>query len=169
MNKAQNITALVTGITILIVLLIFINPFNFLHTDIETTYKENQGLIWFIGIMLGVALFVINYVNANIQVDIKNLHNDNLKKNMQIQLQNDQIIRNQSEYSKQNILLNDALIKNSKHDMETVRELTALKNKVVSFEKTLNHVTDIRETILSHKNLLIEHDKEIEILKSKIK
>jgi hypothetical protein len=30
---------------------------------------------------------------------------------MQIQLQNDQIIRNQSEYSKQNILLNDALIK----------------------------------------------------------
>jgi hypothetical protein len=42
-----------------------------LHTDIETTYKENQGLIWFIGIMLGVALFVINYVNANIQVDIK--------------------------------------------------------------------------------------------------
>jgi uncharacterized membrane protein len=80
MNKAQNITALVTGITILIVLLIFINPFNFLNTNIETIYKENQGLIWFLGLMLGVSLFVINYVNANIQIEIKHLHDSNLKK-----------------------------------------------------------------------------------------
>jgi ATP-dependent Lon protease len=139
-----------------------------LNTNIETIYKENQGLIWFLGLMLGVSLFVINYVNANIQIEIKHLHDSNLKKNTQIQIQNDQIIKNQKEYARQNALLNDALIKNSKHDMETVQQLTELKNKVISFERRLNYVTDIRETLLSHENLLKMHHSEIKSLKSKL-
>ena len=146
---------------------------DFLNKNVEDFHKSNEGLIWFIGLILATLIAWRTYANGVYQSELKKCALLNKEKNDQIAIQNGQIIKNQETYIKELRYLNDHINKNTEKDLKTLAliqkqgiAIENLNNRIVKSEIKLNHFTKINNRLTSIERLLKIHDKEIEILKA---
>ncbi len=149
MGKVHSITAIIAGCFIISLLFLIIHPFDIRNQGVEDIYHSNEGLIWVIGLAIGIAIAVMTYINGVFQSELKACALINKEKNAQIVIQNKEIISNQKKSleAQQDYIaivskLNDTINKNSVRDLETVallqkieRRVDANENKIKRLEK----------------------------------
>jgi pyridoxal/pyridoxine/pyridoxamine kinase len=147
-------------------------PLDFLNQTIEEVYNANEGLIWLIGIILGVVLFVITFINGIVQRELNEAAAENKLKSELITKQNDKIIANQESYITEIRILSEEIIKNNKHDLEALENIHAQNEKIETLlkrveraERGINKINTIDKRLLSIEKLIKLHDKDINILK----
>lgn len=174
MRKINSVTTVIAGGFIILLLLIIIQPLNFLSKDIEITYKENEGLIWFIGIIVGVAIGVMTTVNSIVQQEINQYATENERKNLIITNQNDKIIVNQESYIAEIRILNDEIIQNNKNDLKALSgiqdqnlKIEKLLQRIEKGEKDIRKINGVDRRLASIEKLIKLHDQDIVKMKKK--
>ena len=140
MGKVHSITSIIAVIFIAVLLFLMIHPMDFMNNNLESTYHSNEGLIWLIGLILGVLIAWRTYANSAYQTEIK-------EKNALISTQNDKIIKNQLTYIQQIRQLGKDINENSKRDNETSKILNELTESVQSLHR---RIEDSEKKIQSH-------------------
>ena len=152
MGKVHSITSIIAVIFIAALIFLMIQPMDFLNNNLEGVYHSNEGLIWLVGLILGILIAWRTYANSAYQNEIK-------EKNQLISTQNDKIIKNQLTYIQQIRQLGKDINENSKRDNETSKILNELTESVQSLHR---RIEDSEKKIQSH-------DHKIEKLTAKAK
>lgn len=157
MGKVHSITSIIAVIFIAVLIFLMIQPMNFLNKNVEEIHDANEGLIWFVGLILGVLIAWRSYANGMYQNELKKCAIEGKEKNDLISIQNDKIIKNQLTYIQQIRQLGKDIIENSKRDNETIRVLNELTESVDALHRRIENSEE----------KLKSHDSEIEKLKCK--
>ena len=147
MGKVHSITSIIAVIFIAVLLFLMIQPMDFLNKNLEGFYHSNEGLIWFVGLILGVLIAWRTYANTTYQNELKKCALESKEKNDLISIQNDKIIKNQLTYIEQISELNQTINENSKRDNETVKLLNELTESVQALHR---RIEDSEKKIQSH-------------------
>ena len=159
MGKVHSITSIIAVIFISVLLFLMIQPMDFLNKNLEGFYHSNEGLIWFIGLILGVLIAWRTYANTAYQNELKKCALEGKEKNDLISTQNEKIIKNQLTYIQQIRQLGKDINENSKRDNETSKILNELTESVQSLHRRIED---------SEKKIQL-HDLKIEKLTVKVK
>jgi hypothetical protein len=172
MGKIHNYTAIVVIIFIATMIFLIIQPMDFLNQNIEQIHKENEGLIWIIGLILAALLLWRTYANGFYQSELKKCALINKEKSIQIVTQNSQIIGNQEEYIKEIRTLNQNINKNAEKDLITLEaiqkhsaSIEALDIRIDKSEVKLDHLTKIDKRLSSIEKLIAIHDQDLTRIK----
>ncbi len=170
MRKLHSVTATLAAGFIIFLLLIIVVPLDFLDQTVEETYKNNQGLIWLIGIIVGVAIGIVSYINGVVQGELNEYAVENKRKGDLISSQNDKIIDNQESYIGEIRILSEEVIKNNKHDLEALETIHKQNDKIEKLlkrvEKSENDVlkiSSVDKRLMSIEKLIKLHDKDIKL------
>ena len=147
MGKVHSITSIIAVLFIAVLLFLMIQPMNFLNKNVEEIHKANEGLIWFIGLILGVLIAWRSYANGMYQNELKKCSVESKEKNDLISTQNEKIIKNQLTYIQQIRQLGKDINENSKRDNETSKILNELTESVQALHR---RIEDSEKKIKSH-------------------
>ncbi len=173
MGKIHNITSVIAILFIAVMVFLMIQPMDFLNRNVEDFHKSNEGLIWFIGLIIGALIAWRTYANGVYQTELKKCALVNKEKSIEIAAQNTEIIENQKEYIKEIKSLNENINKNSEKDLITLEAIqkhnTAIEElgtRIDKSEVNLRHFTKINNRLSSIEKLLTIHDQELAKLKT---
>jgi len=155
MGKIHTITSRVTITFLFLIVPLILYPVLFDEKTFNETYENYKGLIWFVGLLSFVGLSVLTYINGTFQSELKKCSMNNNEKSTHIEIQNEQVIKNQKEHINELKQLNIAINKNFAKDNETVRAMNDLSKSIDMFRLELAEI----------KKKQIEHDNEIRELK----
>ncbi len=130
--RTHSILFALTIIFILIVLTVILYPFDFASRDINKIYTDNSGVVWLLGIIIGLVIMGFQYFNFLVLALVKRLSKDNEQKNTEI-------IENQKDSFTQFEELTQSITDMDKFYIEKWKEV---KTDISSIEKRLDSHSD---------------------------